>query len=36
MRRFAHPFTLTLLLAAAGLVAGCSGGGGNIITGTTA
>lgn len=36
MLRFARPFSLSLLLAAAGVVAGCSGGGGNIITGTTA
>jgi hypothetical protein len=36
MRRFARPFSLSLLLAAAGVIAGCSGGGGNIITGTTA
>jgi hypothetical protein len=39
MHRFSRPFAFGLLLAAAGIVAGCGGGGSgtdNIITGTTA
>ena len=35
MDRFAHPMVCGLLLAAAGVVAGCSGSASGLITGTT-